>query len=59
MKIRNQPAAMLGKISGPVIFSMVRSQPAPDAWLLSSRETWTWLMAEVTVRMPRTRCLIR
>ena len=41
MKIRNQPAAMLGKISGPVIFSMVFSQLAPDAWLLSSSTTKT------------------
>ena len=43
---------MEGEISGPVIRSMVRTHPAPQLWLHSSRETWIWLMAETTVRMP-------
>ena len=59
MKIRNQPAAIDGKMSGPVIRNIVRLQLAPETWLLSSRETWIWLMAETTVRMPIIRYLIR
>ena len=43
---------MEGKISGPVMRRMVRNHPAPAIWLHSSRETWIWLMAETTVRMP-------
>ena len=59
MKIRNQPAAMEGKISGMVTLNIVRSHPAPDAWELSSRDTWIWLMADTTVRMPIMRYLMR
>ena len=33
------PAAMEGKIRGPVILSMVRVQLAPEIWLHSSSET--------------------
>ena len=59
MKIRNQPAAMEGKINGPVILNIVRVQLAPEIWLHSSSETWIWLMALTTVRMPIIRYLIR
>ena len=36
MKIRNQPAAIEGKISGPVMRLIVVSQLAPEIWLDSS-----------------------
>ena len=50
---------MEGKINGPVILNIVRVQEAPEIWLHSSRDTWIWLMADTTVRMPIIRYLIR
>ena len=57
MKIKNQPAAIDGKINGPVIFVMVFSQLAPDMVELSSRDTWIWLIADTTVRLNDRRIL--
>ena len=50
---------MEGKISGTVMRRMVPSQLAPEIWEDSSRDTWIWLMADTTVRMPIIRYLIR
>ena len=57
--MRNQPAAIEGKMSRPVMRSIVLSQEAPEIWELSSSETCTCDMAETTVRMPIMRYLMR
>ena len=46
-------------MSGPVILNIVRSQLAPETCEHSSSETWIWLIAETTVRMPIIRYLMR
>ena len=46
-------------VSGTVMRRMVPSQLAPEIWEDSSRDTWIWLMADTTVRMPIIRYLIR
>ena len=39
-------------MSGPVILNMVLAQLAPEICEHSSSDTWIWLMADTTVRMP-------